>query len=190
VEADIASAAAERASGNRIDYYPDLEWSHVAAFAAPSPARKISSDLPQRLCRSYQTQIASFGGFGSSFWATFANKLQVIHDALMASDYKAIAQLAADPCATNLFWGFDSAVALSGDHLSALRSNPHVLSPSIRSTCDRIVRLAEALGMARLRYPEARAAATSSRKRPRAPGQISRNWPRRSAGLRLVTCWW
>ena len=133
------------------NFFPNMNWQHTASFV-PFAESSVVPGLAKRLCASYRHQIDAFEGFGSSFWNQFLSKNQLIHDSLLNEDISVIDQLIVDPCSTNLFYGFDSSV---GEIVGHARANPAIIQPTIVAICDRLMRLAEAIGAKRMLYPEA-----------------------------------
>jgi len=130
-------------------FYPHIAWNVEAAFAQTQA--RPDKEFAERLCRSYRHQIESFGGFGGSGWKNIAGKNQHVHDALLASDIEMVAQVIADPTTTELFYGLES--NLPGT-LEGYLVNPTGVMIEVVSIGDRLIRLAEALGVSPLWYPE------------------------------------
>jgi hypothetical protein len=133
------------------NFFPVIKWHQTASFV-PFTNAPVISGLAKRLCSSYRHQSEVFKGFGSSFWSDYLHKNNGIHESLLNEDISAIDQLINDPCSTNLFYGFESSVGAMVEHAKA---DPTIVQPYIVAICDRLLRLAEAIGAKRMSYPEA-----------------------------------
>ena len=136
---------------NAVEFYPGIKWDYPPALSTVRPA-----DLPdaflQRLQISYRRQM-ELVDFGSSFWKQFAEKNADVDRILSSGDLRAVGNLAANPAATNMFWGFDATAA---DAVAPYFEDPEGLRAShVDAVCDRILRLAVATGAIRIEYPEA-----------------------------------
>lgn len=134
-----------------IDFYPHINWDYPVSVSKDSQ-NSLPTSFLERLQNSYQHQVADID-FGVSFWKSFAEKNIDVHRILTSGSLREVAQLAANPGATNMFWGFDALCAESMDNREKEAATPG--NEAIRPICDRILRLAVATGALPLEYPEA-----------------------------------
>jgi hypothetical protein len=116
-----------------------------------APPRADDNGLIDRICAAYQRANVTDLGDGASFWLTTMFDLKrPIHDALLARDMRRVGPAFRDPKTSTLFFGYDNLNSEEAQH-----DSPGFVEFQRQWTYDNLLRLAEAVGVADLEWPEA-----------------------------------
>src|SRR5262249_16973693 len=109
----------------------------------------LPDGLAARAASAYQAALSQFAGYATSMWAGIDSLKHDMHVALISApaDGDAVARILSDPGATQLFWGMDPTFP---EFTAQIRANPVGVTQLI---CDRVLRLAEAVGALPLQHP-------------------------------------
>jgi hypothetical protein len=148
LQMQVARTAAEA----QLAYLRHRPPSRTAGQPAVTEARPADDDrLVERITVAYQAANRTSVGDGDSFWLqTIMDEKRPIHDALMAGNTRTVQDMLRHPATNMLLYGFDT--------LTSREANPHDLGWRVwmqQWTYDNLLRLAEAVGVRRLDYPEA-----------------------------------
>lgn len=129
-------------------FYPEINWRVPGVFADGHAS--IPLGLSARVASAYRAACSEFSGYAASIWAAIDAKKLDIHVALTSApaDDGAVAVILSDPGATELFWGMDETFP---EFTAQFRANP---TNQRNLICDRVLRLAEAVGALPLWLPE------------------------------------
>ena len=106
--------------------------------------------LVERVVSAYRAAAETDLGSASIWIHTIADLKRGVHDLLMHGDLASAREMFRDPRRSTLFYGFDT---LSSDNEHSV--NPGMVQLYSTWTHDNLVRLAEAVGVVPLHYPEA-----------------------------------
>jgi hypothetical protein len=108
--------------------------------------------LVVRLGEAYRNSEHEFGGFGASFWASFADRHTAFINAIRSGDDASLAELLRSPSQSELFWGFDD---LAEPFVRLRRENEAYAATEAAVLHERLTQLAIAVGALRCPNPEA-----------------------------------
>jgi len=125
-------------------FYPEINW-HVTGVFTEGYAG-LPRGLATRVASAYPAALGQFAGYSASMWATIDARKRDIHAALIgaSADSEAVERILSDPGATELFWGVDPTFP---EFTEQIRASPGGTAQLI---CDRVLRLAEAVGALRI----------------------------------------
>lgn len=127
-----------------------LDWTGGTGAVSDGTSPIGDGDLVDRVCSAYKHGFQSPMIEGNSFWLSdYAQKKRRIHDSIMAGDIETVAGMLRNPQRSPLFYGFDLLNNVDPPMSAA------VVDWQRQWVFDNLVRLAEAVGVTRLHYPEA-----------------------------------
>src|SRR5262245_5881331 len=125
-------------------FHPEIDWEVLGVFTEGSEA--LPKQLASRVRSAYGAAMSDFEGYGTSMWGGIDGIYRRDIDAALAAGDDAVARLLSDPGATVLFWGVDPTLP---ENYEVFRKN--LRAPTLL-ICDRVLRLAEAVGALSLRF--------------------------------------
>ena len=133
-------------------YYPRLRLNMSGSFAARA-RETIDSRLVSRIATAYRLATDHFQGAGNSVWSEFSKRSHDLDQSLLARSDEQITQILEDPIPTNLFDGYYSVIR--DLHLNEGSQEARKLREwAVHQIFECLVRLAQAIGAARLWNPE------------------------------------